>query len=176
MIYKPEKFILEELVYPDIFKEYETKGKLHRLWGLLDTDMLKTCDRIRFFIDTGVKINDWKWGGVFKESGLRPSGTSTGASLSQHKYGRAGDLKFNGNGWTPEKLREYMKKIGCFEAGFRDRTDEEAKPFLLITRIEWVTYPNLPDKKMSWFHFDTSNTGNEDGSIQIIWLKDRRKA
>jgi hypothetical protein len=120
-----------------------------------------SIDLIREFIGSGVVINNWKAGGKFVESGLRPVITPTGAKFSTHKVGEAFDLKFSGK-YTPETLREYMKKIGCFQPGFLQRTDDEAKPFLYMTRIEWM-------KNMSWFHLDNSIYGSNDGSIKIIY-------
>lgn len=161
MAYFCDKFKIEELVYPELFNRYKNRPKY--LWAALDNRILYSADLIRKFLGIPVTINNWLFGGNFTESGLRRMDTTTGALLSQHKFGRALDLKFNKNGWTPETLRLYMQDIGCFDAGFLDRTDEIAQPFLYITRIEWMD-------NMNWFHMDVSNLGSNDGSIKIIRL------
>jgi hypothetical protein len=168
MIYKPKYFDIHEYVYPKLYKEYLAKGEVYKLYGCIDERVFITNDRIRDFINKNntnysVTVNNWYWGGAFSESGLRDPNTKTGAGVSQHKYGRASDSKFDTPEWNPEKLREYMKSIGCFEPGFKMRKDKEAYPFLLINRIEWST-----NEIMSWFHFDMSPLAPEDGSIGIV--------
>jgi len=165
-MYKCEHFDVHEWVYPELYKKYLVNKKPDmKLWSVIDERVLITADRVREFVNIPVSINDWINGGNFKESGLREPSTSTGADLSQHKFGRAGDLKFNSSKWNPELLRQYMKSIGCFEPGFRYRTDAEAKPFVFIHRVEWRrTTP------MSWFHYDVSPLYSDDGSILIIWI------
>jgi hypothetical protein len=152
-------FKLEELIYPELFTAYKNRQNI--LYNALDDRILRAADAIREFIATPITINNWHTGGNFKESGLRNMATTTGAALSTHKFGRGLDLKFNSPKWNPEKLREYMKSIGCFEAGFLNRTDDEAKPFLNMTRIEWMD-------NMTWFHMDVSNYCNVDRSIMIV--------
>jgi len=163
-LYKTDHFKIHELVYPELYELAVKSRKVGLLWQFMDQELLIAIDRIREFINTSTTINDYAWGGRFKESGLRNHFTKTGATMSAHKSGKACDLKFSGNGWTPERLREYMKKIGCFEPGFKNRKDEEAKPFVLINRIEWMIH-----KEMTWFHVDRSPYCNSDGSIGIIY-------
>lgn len=160
--YVCENFGIHELVYPEIYRLYEYHQKIDLLWFLLNKKSTMAVDDIRNFINGSCTINDWFWDGRFKESGLRNPTSTTGADLSTHKIGSGFDLKFNVGKWNPESLREYMKEIGCFKAGFLDRTDELAKPFLNITRIEWLD-------DMSWFHLDNSVHGNADRSICIVY-------
>lgn len=54
-----------------------------------------------------LKINDWATGGRFHESGLRRPDTKTGARLSDHKFGRAFDLKPAKT--TPEILAQHIQ-------------------------------------------------------------------
>lgn len=165
MIYRPKYFKEHEYIYPELYEKHKKDGTIWKLPQAMDKDVLITNDNIREFVNTSVTINNYAWGGVFSESGLRHADSETGSDLSTHKYGKASDLKFNSADWTPEKLREHMKKIGCFEPGFKLRRDLEAAPFLLINRIEWAK-----DVEMTWFHHDTSALGNNDGSIAIIWV------
>lgn len=193
-MYECQHFDIKELVYPELYAMAKATGRIPKLWGCFDNRILRSADLVWQVINdiagkkTSVNINDWAWGGRFKESGLRPAGipvgyldqskygevinfnvadpalilrTGTGAPLSQHFFGRALDSRSNTGSWVPEELREYMKKIGCFKPGFLDRTDAEAAPFLLITRIEWID-------NMGWFHMDCSPIGSTDGSIEIV--------
>jgi hypothetical protein len=157
-MYTCRHFKLAELVYPELYKDHNGNSKL---WVCFDVRLLAAIDDIRDFIGIPVAINSWASGGTAKSSGLRPLSDNIGAKLSQHKFGRAADLKFNSKDWTPEKLREYMKKIGCFEPGFLDRTDDEARPFIHIRRIEWM-------RNMSWFHLDTYESDIKCSTIQVF--------
>ena len=157
-MYICRNFKLEELVGPEVFKS--AKGNIN-LWKCFDVRLLVSIDLLRDFLKTPVKINDWTTGGNFKESGLRSVDTSTGAEFSSHKFGRAADLKFGGD-WSPQRLRTYMKMIGCFEDGFLKRTDEEVKPFLNIRRIEWLS------DTQSWLHIDCFEEELHPSCIRII--------
>ena len=81
-------FQLAELVPPAVLN---ARGE--HAWELLDAALLETIDLIRDRYGP-ITINNWQAGGTFGESGLRLPGTATGALWSQHKYGRAADLKF----------------------------------------------------------------------------------
>ena len=144
--YRCRRFTLSEICHPELYNHY--KGN-EILWRLFDSRFLMAIDDIAEFVKSPVTINNYaaKIPGNFKESGSRNLLTTTGAIASAHKIFKGGDLKFNEK-WNPESLRNYMKKIGCFEPGFLLRRDKEALPFLNIRRIEWI--PN-----MSWFHLDT---------------------
>lgn len=87
MIYKCRHFDLQELVAPEIYAE-----RASRAWELLDVYALVTFDQLRDKFGP-IVINDWHHDGLFKYSGLRPWDCETGAKWSDHKYGRAGDLK-----------------------------------------------------------------------------------
>jgi len=129
VIYRTKHFQLHELVPPDI---YESRGS--RAWELLDAPALVTLDQLRERFGR-TRVNDWWWGGRFKESGLRSFTTSTGAALSQHRFGRAFDCKFDGI--TPREACDYVLA----------HPDE----FPYLTTIE------NPDATPTWFHFDTRN-------------------
>lgn len=88
VIYRPRHFEIQELVPPEI---YDARGEA--AWELLDARALATLDRMREFFGP-IIVNDWHWGGQYRESGLREPNTSTGARYSQHKFGRAFDCKF----------------------------------------------------------------------------------
>lgn len=178
-MYIPKHYGIYEYIYPELYEAVRRQdpAKVKYLWMAMDERVLITGDLIREFLDTSITINDYEWNHNdainFTRSGLRPPIDDPnnprdqfgGSLVSTHRFGQGADLKFDGNGWKPEALRQYMNKIGCFKPGFKDRTDAEAKPFLLINRVEW-----RKKKPMSWFHFDVSPFCNNDGSIRIIWV------
>lgn len=177
-MFRPEHFDIKELVSQSLYEKTALKGRkaVDKLWYLFDTELLITIDRIRVFLDAGVTINNWKWDGRFTESGYRECTSNVGSSSSQHRRGAAVDLKFSGR-LTPEKLREYMLEIGAFQSGFRDRTDIEAYPFVLIKQVEWIGSTwNSDSGEMRWFHMatnpDLSAKGLTPGaSISVIGRK-----
>lgn len=165
MSYTCKHFNISELVYP---KLYLTTGNTEKLWVCFDVRLLVAIDAIKEFltrvsgVNCPVVINNWKTGGTFRDSGLRDmDNKAVGAGLSQHKFGRAADLKFNCGIWNPSKLREFMKSEGCFEPGFLSRTDADAAPFQHIRRIEWID-------NMGWFHLDVYNSDLTQDTIKII--------
>lgn len=88
MSYKPKYFQLQEVVPASVIQARGEKG-----WELMDDRILMGGDWLREKHGSCVingKIGDH----VFKESGLRDPLTDTGAKFSQHKFGRALDLKF----------------------------------------------------------------------------------
>ena len=118
MIYIPEHFIIEELVDPQTFKDRGQKA-----FELLDPLMLWTLDRMRENFGK-ISINTWKWGGQYKYSGFRPKNCVEGSYYSQHRLGRAFDLKLES--YKPEEIRqaikddpdnEIFKYINCVENG-----------------------------------------------------------
>lgn len=193
--YTCKYFKIKELVPYDIYINH--KHEAWKLWMALDIRSLLTADMIRELVDTSIIINSRNYGGKqFDNSGMRLKNSNVGAKFSQHKFGRANDLKFHSEDWTPEKLRLYMKKIGCFEEGFRkkftipflnlknfnkknslieyifNQLDQQVPiefiPFIFMTRIEWKYY-NDPKNEMSWFHYDIGNSISS--KIEIIFIQ-----
>jgi len=88
MSYRPKYFALNELVPPDVIA---SRGE--QAWQLMDDRILRGADWLREKF--GPCVINGKFGGKgFTESGLRNPLTTTGARWSQHKFGRAVDLKF----------------------------------------------------------------------------------
>lgn len=135
-------FALQELVPPDI---YRIRGEY--AWELLDDRLLVTLDSMRLYFGS-IIVNDWLWGGGFKESGLRAWGSATGARLSQHFFGRAADLK-------PQKVTVQEMYAAIL-----------AKPerFPYLTTLEDIFYTVTP--RGSWLHADTRN--NLKPGLRII--------
>ena len=138
MNHRPRHFQLHELVPQDV---HEARGEA--AWELLDPRILITADAIR---DTfgPTTINDWRDGGLFKESGLRSFDSTTGAKLSQHRYGRAIDVK-------------------C-----KDATPQEVHAYILANPDKFPHVTTLEDiaATPSWTHCDCRN--NVGSAIRIV--------
>ena len=88
MSYRPKYFQLHEVVPASVI---QARGE--KAWELMDERILRGADWLR--VKFGPCVANGKYGGkVFTESGLRNPMTTTGAKYSQHKFGRALDLKF----------------------------------------------------------------------------------
>ena len=88
-MYKCKHFKIHELIPPEISYLPE-----NILWSLMDDRILIDADDLREKYGK-ITINNWYWGGKFKYSGLRPFSCVEGAPFSQHKFGRALDMKFH---------------------------------------------------------------------------------
>ena len=137
LYYRPEHFIIQELVDPKTFQDRGEKS-----FELLDPYMLWTIDRMRELYGS-ITINNWKWGGPYKYSGFRPKHCTEGATYSQHRLGRGFDLKFKDH--TPAKVREDIrnepnknefKYITCVENDTATWLHIDARP--IKDRILWV--------------------------------------
>lgn len=125
-------FDLVELVDPVTYKSRGDKSI-----ELLDNRLITLVQAFRDFFAVPITINNWATGGQYHESGLRQLDTTTGAKFSQHKYGRAADIKIPGI--TPEEARQTIRKNWAF---FKSKG---------LTTIE----NNTP----SWIHADCRFTG-----------------
>jgi hypothetical protein len=129
MSYRPKYFALNEVVYPGAI---QARGE--QAWQLMDDRILRGADWLREKF--GPCVINGKFGGKgFTESGLRDPFTTTGAKFSQHKFGRALDLKF--------------LKVTCTEVYdyiIRNPTEARANG---ITTVE-----DIRDTKGQWVHVD----------------------
>jgi hypothetical protein len=129
MSYRPKYFALNEVVYPGAI---QARGE--KAWELMDDRILRGADWLREKF--GPCVINGKFGGKgFTESGLRDPFTTTGAKFSQHKFGRALDLKF--------------LKVTCTEVYdyiIRNPTEARANG---ITTVE-----DIRDTKGQWLHVD----------------------
>ena len=96
-------FILQEFVDP---VTYQIRGE--KSIELIDNRLITLTQFFRDYFDVAVTVNNWHTGGKYKESGLRTWLTKTGAFYSQHKYGRADDLKLKG--LDPEEVRQEIRR------------------------------------------------------------------
>ena len=95
-------FTLQEFVDP---VTYALRGD--RSIELVDSRIITLAQFFHDYFGVGVTINNWSTGGQYKESGTRSFLSKTGAVLSQHKYGRAIDMKLTG--MDPEDVRREIR-------------------------------------------------------------------
>lgn len=127
-----KNFILQEYV-PKILWDY--KGE-NSIW-FLDKRLFSLVQFIRDHFNRTVVINDWHRDGSLNNCGYRMPDTKMGASLSQHKFGRAADLHFEGITDYQAIRQEIQDKWPLFkDAG--------------LTTIEADT--------QTWLHVDIRNT------------------
>lgn len=97
-----KNFVLQEFIDPDTYKKWGDKS----IW-FIDPKVIKIAQLLRDKSGRSVTINNWSVGGSYKLSGLRPLDTTIGAKLSQHKFGRAIDVKIQG--YNPEQVHDLIK-------------------------------------------------------------------
>ena len=81
-------FALQEFVPPAIWSGYKQKSMM-----FLDPRIINIAQAVRELFDEPIVINGRFMGKTYKNSGYRTPRTSVGALYSQHKFGRAIDVK-----------------------------------------------------------------------------------
>jgi len=155
-MYRCNYFTLRELVPPEVYYEYEKRGRLWVLWRRFDDRFLMTLDQLRE--DFGVAyLNNWHRGGKLKYSGVRPETIPQGENWAEdtsHRDWNTGDIKFYA-------FKGLKYKDRCKEYDRVRETILEGN-YKHITVIESGKYaPN-------WLHFSTGNFRNGNGSIKVI--------
>ena len=135
-----ENFILQEFVGPEVYQKFGDKS----MW-FIDPKIIDIAQLVRNLTHRPVTINNWHNQGHYKESGLRSMTTKTGAKYSQHKYGRAIDIKVDGMN-VQEVYDVIMTNIDLFRAAG-------------LTTIEDI------EKTPTWIHLDVRFNNNE---LQIV--------
>ncbi len=106
---------------------------------LIDPAIVRVCDMLREKVGAPVIVNNWHFAkpgqNVYKASGFRAVWEVVGGKLSQHRCGRAADVKVLGM-TPPQQLSIVMAHEAEFEA-------------VGLTTIESVEYT------LSWLHIDT---------------------
>lgn len=125
-MYKCRHFEIRELVPRHV---YEERGE--KAWMLLDERALVMLDLLRDKYGS-ITINDWAWGGTNQWRGLRTEVSPVGSQYSQHRFGRAFDLKF------------------------KDISAEEVRIHILGNKKDWP-YVHSLELGTSWLHFDVRN-------------------
>ena len=131
MIERPRYFILQEFIPRSLFQQHAHEQD--KLWGCMDGRVLWTADAIRKRFGKMI-MNTWFFGGIHQERGVRLFGTETGAPLSQHKFGRAGDM-------VPIEVT----------------AEEIRKDILTHPGRQEYQYIRCIEEGTSWFHFDVRN-------------------
>jgi len=133
-MYKCKYFSIQELVDPETYRIFG-----QRAWMFFDESALIAIDQLRGEFGPAT-INDWKWGGNYKWSGLRTKNCTIGAEYSLHRFGKAFDLKFQN--FTAKEVRAHIKK----------------KPDY------WECYISRIENKVNWLHIDCANV------IPLKWI------
>lgn len=134
MAHKIAKYFVAEELVPYGYSKYASI--------LIDDRILWTIDKMRERFGK-ITVNNWLWGGAFSYSGWRPMTYSKGAKMSQHRWGRAVDMKFENV--TPDEVREDIKMVG------------RRGVYQYITRCEAET--------PTWVHVDCCNVGGDPDEI-----------
>lgn len=145
MVYECKWFKLHELVSPAVYAHFGAFA-----WNFLDEGMKQDLDLLRELWGKPLTINNYAWGGSYKESGLRCNTDSIVRSkktiyCSAHLMGRAFDIK-------PEDLKDIPELYKCVQLNYHK--------FKAISRMENIKYA------ISWVHVD--NFGDRGSSIQIF--------
>jgi hypothetical protein len=124
-----KNFYLDEFIDKDTYKRWGEKS----IW-FIDRDIISIAQFFREHFDVAITIN----GSGYNMSGFRPPSTDVGASLSQHRFGRAIDMKFNC--MTIEEVYEEVMK--------------NEKRFLLagVRAVEGIAHTP------TWLHVDKRST------------------
>jgi hypothetical protein len=130
-----DNFYLDEFIAPEI---YSVRGA--RSVELLDMRIVLACQFIREGIGKSIIVNNWIRGGQYRESGLRSATTRTGAKWSQHKYGRAADIKVAG--MSPDEVYLWLKG--------HEQT---------MVERQWITTIEDTNHTPTWLHIDCRYTG-----------------
>ena len=144
MSYRPKYFALNEVVHPGAI---QARGE--KAWELMDERILRGADWLRELFGA-CTINGKFNGKGFTESGLRDPFTATGAKFSQHKFGRALDLKFH---------KVSVKEV--YEYIIRNPSEARANG---ITTVEDIAYTP------TWLHIDCrllTETFPENGVLVV---------
>ncbi|MFZ4545929.1 MAG: D-Ala-D-Ala carboxypeptidase family metallohydrolase [Bacteroidales bacterium] len=99
-----KNFQLREFVDPVTF---QIRG--NKAIELIDKRIVNVAQFLRDHFNAPIVINNYHEGGGHIESGLRTFLSKTGATYSQHKYGRAIDIKVQG--WKAEEVRKEIRKM-----------------------------------------------------------------
>ena len=131
---KAKHFKIHELIPPKAYSRFgNTKG-----WTLLDPALVRLLDAMRERYGAAT-VNNYQYGGDRQWSGLRTPDSPWYSTYSQHSFGRAADVLFNG--MTSEEVRQ----------------DIIAKPEAFLAIAPSITL----EEGVSWCHIDVraSNYG-----------------
>lgn len=118
-----QNFTLQEFVPEIVHKQFGDKAI-----QFVDPKIIQVVETLRQFIGKPVTVNNWNSGGQYQESGFRHPYTDTGAKLSQHKFGRAADVKVEG--MTSKQVYDFVivNKLKLMAAGLTTVENIAATP------------------------------------------------
>jgi len=125
---KSKKFKIHELVPPHIYKKFGKKA-----WRFIDSRLIESIDQLKEDFPKGtMTINNYKWKGNRKWSGLRTPKSPDYSETSMHSFGSAIDAVFSN--YSAKEVRKFI-----------------------INNPE--KYPHIKGLEMgvSWLHCDTRN-------------------
>jgi hypothetical protein len=137
MILKPDNFVLQELVCPDVFKQY---GEF--AWNFFDPRLLITLDRIRAKLNKRIFINNWQDDGNYSQRGLRclicpiVKGKYNTLYESAHMVGKGVDFDVEG------------------------LLAEEVRLWIAANKNIWP-YPIRLERDVEWVHLDLFDMDND---------------
>ena len=97
-------FLLQEFIPKSVFTCFGDKS----IW-FVDKRIITIAQFFRDYYSKPITINDWHIGGKRILSGFRPPSSIIGAKLSQHKFGRAVDLRWLQNNMSMDEIREDIR-------------------------------------------------------------------
>jgi len=144
-MYIPKYFKAVELVDKATYQKCKHRGDEWLLGILFDERLLRVIDTIRHQFGP-MTINDWSWGGPSQYRGWRSPDCDIGATLSQHRFGRAVDMI--PKDMHPKAIRAEIIK-----------NQNKSPHTKFIGGLEMG---------ISWLHIDV-RTRNKDGEINLFY-------
>lgn len=138
-LYIPTHFTAAEMVPKAIYDKYKNRGDVWFFQTLLDERLLIVADAIRTKFGS-MTINDWSFTGPNQFRGFRPPSCGIGATLSQHRFGRAADM-IPKAAIHPDEIRDYII------------AHQHNKIWEYIGGLEM---------DISWLHIDVRQRGTDD--------------
>ena len=138
-------FNIHELVSPKVYNKMGSGA-----WCLFDTDALETLLFIRENLGKSITINNWFWGGKFKQRGFRENTSSIVSKktekdvvyLSGHVIGKAFD--FDVKGMEAEEVRDWLKeKASELPCKIRLEHKKNGEPINWV-HLDTKHYPDKP--------------------------------
>ena len=136
-------FYLAEFIDPETYKQYGQKS----IW-FIDPRVITIAQKLRDRLGRVLIINTWYVpGGSFSYSGFRPPGCQVGASKSQHKFGRAIDVKtLDGDAQGATMIRDeiMLQYTSIYKAlGLTTIEDEEFAPTWCHLDVRYTKQNNI---------------------------------
>lgn len=131
-------FDTRELVPQSIWETYGSNSR-----QFIDPRLVYLLEFVRYHFKSPVAINTWMWGGKYQERGYRAPESLTGASKSQHKFGRAADIAIKGLTSQQIYTRILDKKELFMEAGLTTLEDIRFTPTWVHMDIRWTGLDSL---------------------------------